>query len=400
MLRISEESTNDNNEYLSKIRVKYNLKFIEFIKKLKRDNDSLLSFLYLNELEKILPVQQELREYIVNNQNLFELEYGLLDFGSNSHPDFFAIMICIIVPNLEEYSCFNEILQISKKGLWELNLYSSETQEEGFEAYVANHFKCACNHYCGPENLYIINNIKSQLNILIGCDCATKCGFIEPSDIERAKVQREGNSKYMKFMENSERKNEIKYIEEVDKWLEKNNISKEIIEKEYKYIGGNSDEHLIKYNESKHTYDLEDDIDFGDECDTCKRKTTKKILLANDDEFICICYRCCSYFGKKITKNRICDDCGSNHRNRSDNYCNICREKSLCFKCNIRKYCFNGHCSDCLNQYNFCINCNINEVTKKGWRCKPCFNKLKKCKCGNIITNAKFKSCYSCKFGK
>ena len=119
MSRTSEEPTNDNEEHLSKIRVIYNLKFIEFIKKLRRDNDT--SALYLNELETILPLQEELREYIVKNQKLFELQYGRLDFGSNSHPEFFAIMICIIIPNLEEYTCFNDILHISLKARREDN---------------------------------------------------------------------------------------------------------------------------------------------------------------------------------------------------------------------------------------------------------------------------------------
>jgi hypothetical protein len=393
------EYTNDNEEHLSKIRVIYNNKFIAFINKLRRDKD--LSDLYLHDLERVLPLQEELREYIVNNQKLFELQYGQLDFGSNSYPDFFAIMICIIIPNLEEYTNFNEILDISKKGLWEFSLYSSETNEEGFEPYAANHFKCACNHNCGPENLYIINNIESQKNILIGSDCASKCGFIEPEKIEKIKAEREVNPKYKKFMEMSERRNEEKYKYDVEKTLKKYKISKEEIENKYEYFGGNYSYHETFFNFQKKFYEINSIDEFIlDNCQICYRKTKNKLLIKNDEgDFYCICVKCCSYFGKIPKKKGICEECGEAHNNRSDNYCNDCRKKTYCLKCNERTD-DTLHCKECVSKYNFCVDCHINEVGTKGWRCKGCFNKLKKCKCGKPLTNRKYKVCYNCKINR
>ncbi len=397
MLTVDEQSYN-NEEHLSKIRVIYNSNFIDFIKKLRRDND--LSWLYLQDMDKILPLQEELREYIVENQDLFEIQYGKIDFTSNSHPDFFAILICVIIPDLENYSNFNEILHESKKGLWDINLYSSETQAEGFESYVANHFKCACNHWCSPENLYIIYNFQSKQNILIGCDCAEKTGFIEPEQIKRIKARREENPKYKKFMEITERKNEQKYKEDVEKQLEKLKISQEIIEKYYKYFGGNYDEHLTFFNNQKYIHRLDDITEYiKDNCEFCSRKTKNKLLLINDDDdYYSICVRCCSNFGKMPKQQGICEDCGEEHRNRSDNYCNVCRRKSNCLKCRQRDFCCDGHCSICISKYNFCINCKINEVKTKGWRCHLCYCQLKKCKCGRLLANKKYKTCYSCKF--
>lgn len=397
--KIEEESYN-NEEHLSKIRVIYNSNFIDFIKKLRRDND--LSWLCLQDLEKILPVQEELREYIVENQDLFELQYGKIDLTSNSHPDFFAIMICIIVPDLENYSNFNEILHESKKGLWDINLYSSETQEEGSEAYVANNFKCACNHWCSPENLYIIHNFQSKKNILIGCDCAEKTGFIEPEKIKRMKDRREENPKYKKFMEMTERKNKQKYNEDVEKQLEKMKISQEIIKKNYEYFGGNYSEHLTFFCNQRHIYTLDHISEYiKDNCETCSRKTKNKLLLINQDlDYYSVCERCCSNFGKMPKKHGICEDCGEEHRNRSDNYCNECRKKSNCLKCRQRDFCCDGRCSICISKYNFCIDCKITEVSIKGYRCKCCLNKLKKCKCGKLLTNPKYKTCYSCKFNR
>lgn len=393
----SEEEYYNNEEHLSKIRVIYNSNFIDFIKKLRRDND--LSWLYLQDMDKILPLQEELREYIVENQDLFEIQYGKIDFTSNSYPDFFAIMICIIIPDLENYSNFNEILHESKKGLWDINLYSSETQEEGFEAYVANNFKCACNHWCSPENLYIIYNFQSKQNILIGCDCAEKTGFIEPEQIKRIKARREENPKYKKFMEITERKNEQKYKEDLEKQLEELKISKENIERDYKYFGGNYDEHLTFFNNKRHIHRLDDITEYiKDNCETCSRKTKHKLLLINDDDdYYSVCNRCCSNFGKMPKKKGICEDCGEEHRNRSDNYCNDCRRKSNCLECRKRNFCYNGHCNDCLSKYNFCVGCKRHKVSKKGWNCNKCYNKLKKCKCGKLITNKKYKTCYDCK---
>lgn len=397
----NEEQVYNNEEHLSKIRVIYNSNFIDFIRKLRRDND--LSWLYLQDMEKILPLQEEIREYIVKNQHLFEIEYGKIDFTSNSHPDFFAIMICIIITDLENYSNFNEILNESKKGLWNISLYSSDPQENGSEAYVANHFKCACNHWCSPENLYIIHYFKSKQNILIGCDCAEKTGFIEPEQIKRIKAKREENPKYKKFIEMTERKNEQKYKGDVEKQLEKLKIPQAIIEKEYKYFGGNYSEHLDFFNNQRNIYALDNVGNYvRDDCETCARKTKNKLLLLNEDnngdiDYYSVCQRCCANFGKLPKTQGICEDCGEEHRNRSDNYCNECRKKSNCLKCRNRAFCYDGHCSNCISKYNFCIDCKITEVNKKGWRCKCCLNKLKKCKCGKPLTNPKFKTCYNCK---
>ena len=396
-----EEQSYNNEDHLSKIRVIYNPKFINFIKKLRHEKD--LTILKLNGLEQILPLQEELREYIFENQKLFDLQYGEIDLTSKSHPDFFAIMICIIFPNLEDYTSFGEILDESQKDRWSITLYSSETQEEGFEAYVANHFKCACNHWCSPENLYIIHNIHSKQNILIGCDCAEKTGFIEPEQIKRIKARREENPKYKKFMEMTERKNEQKYKEDVEKQLEKLKLSQEIIEKDYGYFGGNYSDHLTFFYNKRNDYESLDHISdyIKDNCETCSRKTKNKLLLINNVlDYYSVCERCCSNFGKMPKKQGICEDCGAEHRNRSDNYCNECRRKTYCLKCRTRSFCYDGHCSICISKYNFCVDCKRNEVNIKGHRCNVCYNKLKKCRCGKIITKSGYKICYSCKSSK
>jgi hypothetical protein len=200
----------------------------------------------------------------------------------------------------------------------------------------------------------------------------------------------------------TERKNEQKYKVDVEKQLEKLKIPQAIIEKEYKYFGGNYSEHLDFFNNQRKIYALDNVGNYvRDDCETCARKTKNKLLLLKDKneeiDYYSVCQRCCVNFGKMPKTQGICEDCGEEHRNRSDNYCNECRKKTNCLKCRNRTFCYDGHCSNCISKYNFCIDCKFNEVKTKGWRCKCCLNKLKKCKCGKFLTNPKFKTCYNCK---
>lgn len=389
----SEERSNDG-EYSSKIRVIYNPNFIDFIKKLRQDND--LSGLRFNTLEIVLPTQQVLRDYIVKNQHLFDLQYGEMHFGSECHPDFFAIMICIIVPNLEEYSNFNEILEISRVGLWSISLYSSENDDLD---YAGTYFRCACHHTCSPENLFIISNLQSEKNILIGCCCAQKYSFIEPEDVKRVKKERESEPIYKKATKYTRIKNELRHKEKICQEVKKLGETEESIRDNYIYYGGNSGLHLEYFNQKSSGLDINEVCDV-DKCDTCNQKITNMIVLCNEsnDDCLRICQRCCDNFGKTQKKSQgICDDCGAEHRNRSDNYCNKCREKIFCIKCVKRAFCDqNEHCKDCVEKYIFCINCKINTTTKQGYRCYECFTKTKKCSCGAPIWNEKWSQCYNC----
>ena len=51
-------------EFISKIRIKFNEKFIKFIINLKKEND--ISMLLNSNISYILPTQKEIRKYIYN----------------------------------------------------------------------------------------------------------------------------------------------------------------------------------------------------------------------------------------------------------------------------------------------------------------------------------------------
>lgn len=152
-------------EFISKIKIKFNEKFMIFINKLKKEID--LSIMLNSNLDYLLPTQQEIRKYIYKNSKMIELSSGKIN--SSSHPDLFAIMISILVPNIEKFNSFQEILDLSYENRLELGLFSSDNVE-GLEGP----FKCACNHECCPDNLIILFNKDTGLHLAIGCDCASK----------------------------------------------------------------------------------------------------------------------------------------------------------------------------------------------------------------------------------
>ncbi|NDE19537.1 MAG: hypothetical protein EB000_03730, partial [Alphaproteobacteria bacterium] len=115
---------------VSRITIIYDDKFIRFIEKLKRHID--VSALALKDTFMLMPIQKDIREYIIENQS----EFDLIDrkkITENNHPNIFAIMICIIIPNLREYSSFQGILDESQKYRWEIGMQSSnEPNDTGY----------------------------------------------------------------------------------------------------------------------------------------------------------------------------------------------------------------------------------------------------------------------------
>ena len=65
-----------------------------------------------SELNYIMREQEMIREYIISHQDEINLCKGSLSKGSDSYPDMFAIMICLVVSNIDKYSNFNDVLHL------------------------------------------------------------------------------------------------------------------------------------------------------------------------------------------------------------------------------------------------------------------------------------------------
>jgi hypothetical protein len=111
-------------EFISKIRIIFDEKFINFVNKLKKEID--LSMMLNSNIDYLLPIQQEIRKYIYNNSKMINLSSGKIN--SSSHPDLFAIMISILVPNVEKFHNFQEILDLSFQDRIELGLYPNQNK--------------------------------------------------------------------------------------------------------------------------------------------------------------------------------------------------------------------------------------------------------------------------------
>ena len=383
----------------SNLRIIFNENFKIFIKKLKKDID--LSSLKTGLLESAMPIQEEIRKYIEKNQNNLDILKGsLINHSPNSYPDFFAILISIIIPDLNFYNSFQEILNESQKSRWNSSLFAIDNMDG-----IGDKFCCACSHDCKPENLYKIHNLESGLNILTGCECILKTKFIEETDIEILQKSREDDKTYKKLIEKTKNENFEKRIKKFEVGLSK--IKEDINSiKSYQYFGGNFGEHKEYFITNTETLLIKI------ESENCMCGQTIKnniFIINNDDQIIPLCEWCFKYSkisSPKITQG-ICDDCGIKHKNKSDNFCNICRTKTNCKTCDIRSICYNDtrsnyynkRCECCL-KFNYCKTCDEIKVTNKGYNCKKCFSNLSKCNCGKIITNPKFKKCYKCNQNK
>lgn len=424
----SDYTNNSEEVFISKIRVIYDEKFKNFVKKLKEDLAEDISNLDRPVFEACLPVQEKIREYIIENQDSFN-KSGSKRISENAKPDLFAIAICILIENLDNYNNFNEILKVTHEGVWSLSLFSSDDINGNT---ISGSFKCVCSQDCLPQNMYIASNSQTELNLLIGSECAKKTGFFEPEVIDKLKKERDDNPLYKKFLEETEKKNREIRISKLDEGLKKINLSIDIIIKNkdiFEYIGGNNGEdleNLQKYftlasMDQKESCDFMEDMKGVESC-VCEQKIKNKLFVMNNDDAdtLCLCKTCCQILNINIPKSTkgYCEDCGEKHKNKKDNYCHSCRKKKNCISCGIREFCNdNDLCSECskkpcktckkkgnyiydrceeCSNSNYCADCDNQKVSKKGWRCQSCFNKLKKCSCGKIIKNLKFTNCYDC----
>ena len=412
---LCEPLRSDNSEsvlnVVSKITTEFNERFKEFIKKLKRNVD--VEALALKDTYMLMPIQKDIREYIIENQSEFDL-VDRKKITENNHPNIFAIMICVIIHSLNEYSSFQEILDESQKYRWEIGMHSSnDPNDTGYaNSYGEQNFRCACNTSCSPENMFLISNLETGMNIAVGCECITKTKFIEPHELKELEKKSKNDPHYIEIAR-------VRHIKKMNEGLSKNKTTKTIesVNKNYSYVGGNFGEHknvanlyfAIENTKKKSNYRIED---FAvDCCKVCLQKNIKdNIFIAKipdnpkkDVVVKAICKTCIEHLTIKIKRKGVCDDCGETHRNKNNNYCNDCRRKKCCDGCLMRKniYC-KGRCFEC-SFLNYCKICDKVKVDKAGFACSACYNRhAKVCEsrdCNKIVVHPKYKKCYSCNFG-
>jgi hypothetical protein len=397
---------------VSKITVIYNDKLIRFIEGLKRNVD--VGALALKDTYMLMPIQKDIREYIIENQSDFDL-VDRKKITENNHPNIFAIMICVIIHSLKEYSSFQEILDESQKVRWEIGMHSSnEPNDTGYaNSYGEQNFRCACNKACSPENMFIISNLETGMNLATGCECITKTKFIEPHELKVLEKESKKSPHYIGFfLETHKKKMSKNLLKLKESWAS--------IKEKFCYIGGNYGEHLPlaeMFFNNEYSNAIQDVISCN--CQFCDKKTKKLLLVVNlkkekceEDEILSGCDKCVKILDIKIfEKHGNCQDCGDAHKNRHNNLCNICRKKEDCEFCGERDFLScklnpktnklgKKRCKTC-NEKKYCEICDTNFPSREGWNlCNICFaSHAKRCDCGKYILNPKYKKCFSCNFG-
>lgn len=152
------------------------------------------------------------------------------------------------------------------------------------------------------------------------------------------------------------------------------------------YKGGNNGSHLNYYKLSYKNDELPPDKDI---C-ICGHKIIKNCYISNGSQLLTLGICCIKRFIPKEKQRRTCECCGCSHKNRKNNLCNICREKSniTCKCCGyFHKILTNNLCNKCIEKptryknnklINICIECGIDICDKfKYSYCYYCLDDIK-----------------------
>lgn len=108
---------------------------------------------------------------------------------------------------------------------------------------------------------------------------------------------------------------------------EKYNLNYEDVKYNYRYCGGNKDRHYNYWklvNKDKKLPKHESNC-------VCNHHIEENCYITNGDDILVLGNCCIKAFVIKC--NRTCEICGDTHRNRTDNKCNLCRQKEKTKKC-------------------------------------------------------------------
>lgn len=217
-------------DYTNKTRIifDYNLKLcimnipVELTRNLK-------SFDYLS----LQDAQKQLREYFVSHQNEFNIA-GRLTHSYECCPDFYALLSAVTA-DLSMCESWDDVYN-----QFVSSLKQSETLYDASNNSLSGHFSlcdygddydskvkivCMCSHLCCPENMSIITNRYTGLNVLIACDCLEKTGIISSYEFKKKVKKNDAYAKILvkKELEKQKLKNNFyKWEKIVSHCLEKN----------------------------------------------------------------------------------------------------------------------------------------------------------------------------------
>jgi hypothetical protein len=229
-----------------------------------------------------MDVQDRIRKYIVKNQKEIDMKNNKKMFLGchSSHEDFFCIFIALLIRDekLDDFENLNEILEyIKKHEAFGMSGYACSDVENTGSSQLR--FCCACDHNCSPQNLYVINNPDTFYAIIVGSECIKKYKIIEPRIIETVIKTLENDKNYKKFKK--------MLIEgKLEEKINENIMSFKI---NYKNIGANFGDNLVKFKADliNDSYQIDYVIEYiqdtiQEKCILCEKNNKKKYIFKNN----------------------------------------------------------------------------------------------------------------------
>ena len=158
-------------------------KFKVFIKKMKDK--------FIEELEgsktcfdyRILADTQKIyRNYIIHHKQ--ELTFIKNDTLINQ--EYFAIIVSLIYPNIDNINKFEDIFQYYKK---EFSVFANDLADVDDKRKIT-YTHCACCHSVQTINTFYLRNLSTGYTLLIGCDCILKHKILSFEELEKLKNER------------------------------------------------------------------------------------------------------------------------------------------------------------------------------------------------------------------
>jgi hypothetical protein len=260
--------------------IKYNDRLKTFMIKMRTDLDYCFEIL-LNELnlQELGDMQEIMRNYIENHKD--EIDF-IVKNKPIYKPDFFALLI-VAGSNFEHNISYDECLLE----------YRGNVMEVEFDYEDEEHTKCICGKKIKCKNGYITYNNKTQLHLVLGCECIKKNKILTTWTMALYEKRRNFNifkNKLYLYGINSD---------EIDEWF---------------YCGGNN---KLGSKYFKDLYKELPSFECGNEC-VCSKNITglENHYISKDNEnFLIICKDCKKFFKKKSMetnnskKREVCDHC-------------------------------------------------------------------------------------------
>jgi hypothetical protein len=191
-------SFTDKNENKTRICFDYKLKLL-IVNFKETHKDEMIKF-SLNNYLGLMEAQWVARKYFYEHQKELNIAGKLINEkerkGYLSMPDYYALMRALIV-DLDLCNNWEDVTgQILLKSTWNYCNFNPD------EEYV-DKIQCACSQLCCPENMSILHNELTNMNLLIACVCLTKTGITTQYEFYK---KRKENDTYAKMIYDKKQK--------------------------------------------------------------------------------------------------------------------------------------------------------------------------------------------------